>query len=154
MSKRDIREKQLNKEALLINEKSIKFQDQVLNLIPNDYDRNWLFFMIKMDDVFSSPIAYIRENGSLAALGCGYCISGPRRYRDEEAVLFISGKKAIPFSKRSTKLDGISKIADRYLFYCPYCNFLITEYAREKGLITPNFVIPCDNLEKMIQEKK
>jgi len=93
----------------------------------SDLELDWIVFSEIRSDLGASPLVFIREDGSLQPLGCKHCLTGNRSYDGEH--LTIAAKPAIPFSKKSTVLDDFAFIADKILFFCPYCNRLIKDYA-------------------------
>jgi hypothetical protein len=98
-----------------------------LNQSISHLDVNWIVFGEFRSDLGASPLIYIDESGALIPLGCKHCLAGNRTY--ENGVLTIAAKKAIPLSKKSTQFDDFAFILDKILFFCPYCNRLIKDYA-------------------------
>jgi hypothetical protein len=109
-----------------LKDASPSFRDQLLPHLP-DCEPDWIVFGEFRSDLGASPIIYIKEDGSLLPLGCKHCLAGSRSYDGEK--LIIAAKPAVPFSKRSTILDDFAFIIDKVLFFCPYCNRLIKDYA-------------------------
>jgi len=91
------------------------------------FEPDWIVFSELKSDMGASPLVYIAGNGVIVPLGCKHCLIGSRSYDGQR--LTIAAKQAVPFSQRSTALDDFSFLFDRILFFCPYCNRLIKDYA-------------------------
>jgi len=109
-----------------LKDASPSFRDQLFSHVGH-LDTDWIVFSEIKNDLGASPIVYIDEDGIIRPLGCRHCIAGHRDYDGQ--TLMIAAKKAVPFSKKSTALDEFSFIFDKILFFCPYCNKLIKDYA-------------------------
>jgi hypothetical protein len=112
------------------------YVDNVSDNLPSHIDINNVVFVVECNDIWRSPIAEITEDGNLSAIGCAYCISQNHKYDMENGVLYVSGLKAIPISRKVPTVDEYAYELDKFLFLCPYCSMIINRWAKKYGIVS------------------
>jgi len=139
------------KDQYLKNHPMKSYINNIKNKIDNSFPFEQLVFILKKENILSSPIGCILpESQKIVFLGCGYCLSDNQIYDFKNGILKISGENAIPISHKISDLDDISYEADKFLFFCPHCGNLIDKLAKEVGFVSdPETILTKDEIEEI-----
>lgn|GEM_PF-3894327 len=106
------------------------YRKSVERYIPEYCNIDYVVFLYKTNNLWSSPLALIREDGTFYMMGCGYCLGPNHLYNGAETKLAIAGAQAPYITSKTNIFDGLATGEELGIFVCPHCNNVIDKYAK------------------------